>query len=120
MITAAAWPFFQVALDDERTHRMPDQDRRHRHAGDHLGDVGQRNGRGRSCRGARARAGAVAREVDGVAVVAQRVEVGHEIHIPAAAMDIAAMHEDQRRVAVVLLRGAMQGMQFAVCKVSPS
>jgi hypothetical protein len=31
-------------------------------------------------------------------------------------MDIAAMHEDQRRVAVVLLRGAMQGMQFAVCQ----
>jgi hypothetical protein len=95
---------------------MPDQDRRHRQAGDHLGDVGRVMVEVVAVQMLAAFAGAMAGEIDGMAVVAQRVEVGHEIHIPAAAMDIAAMHENQRRVAVVLLRGAMQGMQFAVCQ----
>ena len=56
------------------------------------------------------RARAVPGEIDRMAVVAEIAEVGQEVGVPAAGVDIAAMHENQRRMSVGLFRGAMQGM----------
>ena len=94
---------------------MSDQDRWYRHVGDHLRDVAGIVVQVIAVEVFAPAARAMAREVDGVAVVTQLVEVGHEVHIPAAAMDVAAMHEYKRRVAVVPLRGAVQCVQFPVC-----
>jgi hypothetical protein len=49
-----------------------------------------------------------------MAVITQGAEVGQKIHVPAAGMDVAPVDEKQGGMAVGLLRGAVQRMQFAM------
>jgi len=94
------------ALDDRSAHRMTDQDRRGIQLSRRVFDVGLVIVESRDEQRLDAAARTVSAQAHGIARIAARGKPGEKIRLPEPRVAIAAVHEEQRRLARRLGRHA--------------
>jgi hypothetical protein len=95
----------EQALDDRRAHRVPDQDRRRRQLRDDVLDVGRVVVETGDVERLAAARFAVAAQRQRVRRIALPREPREEVHVPAPGVAVAAVDEEQRRLAAVAAWG---------------